>query len=158
MPPQDFYIGDAVVVGSVGSPTRVRFRLLNIQTFPAPQKDGLPRNIYAWQLEVKNVGTADYNIFPAYRMYLSRVTTATGEIGGVWGSSQTAANEVGLTIDNGIYVLAPQEIRTFHFAAYAPAGSAHRFTFTLDPTVTEGSSTITWTNQSNPFCAGDVAD
>ena len=157
-PPQDFYLGDAVFVGVSGSPVRVRFRLQNVRAYPASPSDGQPRSVYAWQLEVKNVGAQDYEVFPALQMYLSTVSTASGDVNGAWGSSQAAADEAGLTIDNEVYTLTPGVTRVFRFAAYGPAGGARRFIFTLDPTVTEGSATITWVNQTNPYCSGDVAD
>ncbi|MCI0750115.1 MAG: hypothetical protein L0Y32_06195, partial [Nevskiales bacterium] len=157
-PPQPFYVGDAVFVGGATSPVRVRFRLQNVQSYAAPPgSDGAPRRVYAWQLEVRNAGTGDYQVFPAVQMVLSEVTTASGNIVGTWGSSQAAADAAALTIDNNVYTLARGQTRTFRFAAFAPAGTARRFTFTLDPTVTEGSSVITWTNQTNPYCSGDVA-
>ncbi len=158
-PPQDFYRGDAVFVGSPGAAQRVRFRLQNVSSYPAsPDANGMPRRIYAWQLQVRNVGSQDYEVFPALQLYLSEVNTTAGVVSGTWGSTQAAADEAGLTIDNEVYTLASGQTRTFRFAAYAPAGTARRFTFTLDPTVTEGSSVITWTNQDNPYCSGDVAD
>lgn len=156
-PPQDFYLGDAVFVGAAGAAVRVRLRLQPVRSYPALPAGGQPRSIYAWSLEVKNAGTQNYEIFPAVQMYLSTVMTASGESTGVWGSTNAAADEAHLTIDDNFYTLIPGETRTFRFAAYAPAGSAKRFTFTLDPTVTQGSPVITWINQTNPSCTGDIA-
>jgi hypothetical protein len=156
-PPQDFYVGDVVFIGAAGAPVRVRLRLQAVRTYPAAPAGGQSRRIYAWALEVKNAGTQNYEIFPAVQLYLSVVTTASGESTGVWGATQAAADEAGLTLDDNFYTLIPGETRTFRFAAYAPAGSARRFTFTLDPTVTQGSPVITWINQTNPSCTGDIA-
>jgi hypothetical protein len=157
IPPQDFYVGDAIFVGAAGAPVRVRLRLQAVRSFPAAPAGGKPRSIYAWALEVKNAGTRNYEIFPAVQLYLSTVMTTSGEMTGAWGSTQAAADEARLTLDDNFYTLAPGETRTFRFAASAPAGSARRFTFTLDPTVTQGSPVITWINQTNPYCAGDIA-
>lgn len=152
-PPQDFYAGDPVIVGTAGAPLRVQFRLLNAQSFAAsPDEDGRPRRVYVWQLEVSNLGSEDYELFPALQMYLSTIATPAGEVTGAWGSSQAAADETGLTIDNDTAILLPGERRVFRLAAYGPAGTARRFTFTLDPTVTAGSGTITWVNATNPYC------
>ncbi len=159
MPPLDFYVGDAVFVGETTAPDRVRFRLQNIMSYPAsPDADGLVRRVYAWQLEVRNLGNQAYEIFPALQMYLSEITTGAGNQLGAWGSTQAAADEAGVSIDNDAYSLTPNETRTFRFAAFAPSGSASRFTFTLDPTITSGSGTINWTNQHNPYCLGDIAN
>lgn len=156
-PPQDFYVGDAVFIGAEGAPVRVRLRLQPVRIYSATPVSGQPRSIYAWSLEVKNAGTQNYEIFPAVQMYLHTISTASGEVTGVWGSTQAAADEARLTIDDNFYTLIPGETRTFRFAAYAPTGSARRFTFTLDPTVTQGSPVITWINQTNPSCTGDIA-
>ena len=158
-PPQPFYVGDAVFVGRAGAAQRVRFRLQTVRRYPAsPDNKGAPRQVIVWQLEVRNVGTKDYQIFPAVQMVLSEVVTANGNVAGTWGSSQAAADAAGLSIDNNVYTLAPGQTRTFRFAAFAPVGSPRRFTFTLDPTVTEGSATISWTNQTNPYCSGNVSE
>ncbi|MDM7993233.1 MAG: hypothetical protein QUS11_07965 [Candidatus Fermentibacter sp.] len=152
-PPQDFFRDDPVIVGAAGAPLRVQFRLLTVQSLPAsPDKHGQPRRIYSWQLEVHNLGSQPYETFPALQMFLSTLTTPGGDLTGVWPSSQAAAHEAGLTIDPNLYTLPPGQMRVFRFAAYAPPGLAHRFTFALDPTVTAGSPQVTWVNQPNPFC------
>ena len=69
-----------------------------------------------------------------------------------------AADEANVPFDVDIYTLNSGQTRTFRFAAYAPTGQASRFTFQMDPTVTNGSGTINWTNQSNPYCSGDISD
>lgn len=151
--PQDFYVDDAVFVGNATSPLRVRFRLQNIQTYPAtPAIDGTPRQIVSWQLHVKNVGTQDYEIFPALQMLVSEIETAYGTVTGTWGSTQAAGDDIGLTVDNDIYTLTPNQTRTFRFGAFAPAGTVSRFGFSLDPTTTDNQSVISWSNQSNPYC------
>ena len=153
VPSEGFYVDDLVRVGSPGSPVQVAFRLHAIVTYPAPPaEDGSPRQVHAWQLEVHNNGSEVYEVFPVLQMYLSAVQTAYGEISGVWGSTRDAAEVAGLVIDSDVYALAPGEIRVFQMATLAPAGTAYGFTFTLDPTVTEGSGVVTWVNQPNPDC------
>lgn len=126
-PPQDFYLGDTAFVGGTSSPMRVRFRLQNAFAYPtSPDDDGTPRRIYAWQLEVKNAGSEDYEIFPALQMYLSEISAAWGTVNGEWGSAQAAADKAGLTIDNEVYTLAPGQTRIFRFAALAPAGNSYK--------------------------------
>jgi hypothetical protein len=151
--PQDFYIGDAVTVGAEGAALRVQFRLMNVQSYAAaPDDEGNPRRVYAWQLMVSNLGGEAYAVFPAFQMYASAIATSGGEVVGVWGASKAAADEAELIIDNDLYTLLPGEVRVFRLAAYGPAGSVRRFTFTLDPNVTEGSDVITWLNEANPYC------
>ncbi len=58
-PPQDFYVGDAVLVGQQGAPLRLSFRLQNLVT---------------WRLEVRNVGTATYEAIPLALMVITRIT------------------------------------------------------------------------------------
>src|SRR5690606_398518 len=57
--PQDFYIGDAVLVGQPGAPLRLRFRLLNVQVQPAGTG-----NRVTWRLEIHNLGTTTYETIP----------------------------------------------------------------------------------------------
>ena len=150
--PDDFYIGDSVIVGNPPSPLRVEFRLLDVQTYPtSPDNYGNPRQIVSWRLRVKNIGSQDYEIFPALQMFLSEVDTAYGAQTGTWGASQIAGDLIGQTVDNDIYTLIPDQTRTFRLVAFVPAGTVQRFVFVLDPTGDE-SSTVSWSNQTNPFC------
>ncbi|MEQ8677198.1 MAG: hypothetical protein RLP44_26955 [Aggregatilineales bacterium] len=142
MPPMDFYMGDAVAVGSV------QFRLLDVTVHP----DDLYA-IYAWTLEVSNRGQEDYEIFPASQMFISEVQSPYGEVSGVWSASQSAADEVGISADMDLYALAPNETRQFELVASASAGDPVQFSFDLTPTITDDDRVITWVNQSNPFCA-----
>ena len=149
----EFYIGDRVIVGNASSPLRVQFRLLNLQTYPtSPDANGNPRQIVNWRLRVKNIGTQDYEIFPALQMYVSEVDTAYGTQIGTWGASQIAGDLIRQTLDNDIYTLVPDQTRTFRLVAFAPSGTVRHLAFVLDPTTTETSDRITWQNQSNPTC------
>jgi hypothetical protein len=159
LPPAEFFVGDAVFIGSSGSANGVRFRLQNVSTqATSPSADGSARNIFAWQLEVKNIGLEVYEIFPSGQMVLSAITTVYGDEIGVWPATREAAIAIGATLDENVYTLHSGETRVFRFAAYGPAGQAARFAFMLDPTVSDGSSIMTWTNQANPDCAGDIVD
>jgi hypothetical protein len=151
--PADFYLNDAVFVGDVNASARVRFRLQNVQMYR-----GDSYSIYVWELEVKNAGSTNYEIFPSVQMVLSSVMTSKGEVSGTWTSTQAAADLVGLEVDDEVYTLLPDEISTYTFAALAPAGTPHRFTFVLASDGTTATNTMTWVNELNPYCSGDIAD
>jgi hypothetical protein len=158
-PPQDFYVGDAVYTGGFQSPASARFRLQNVQVMAAsPDEGGQPRSIVTWQLEVKNVGSVAYELFPAGQMFVSTITTANGDVEGVWGPGQAAADEAGIAFDYDAYSLTPGQTSTSTLAAYIPVGQAKRFTYLLDPTQTENPNVITWINRRNPDCSGDMRD
>lgn len=153
MPPADFYLGDAVEVGTSLSEHGVRFRLLSVAGYPAsPSGNGEPRHAYYWQLEVSNIGTAEYEIFPSAQMVLTTVSTASGEQAGSWYVQREAGLEIGVTVDNNTYVMGSGETRVFNLVAFAPAGQAKRLTFYLDPSLSESNTVMTWLNQSNPYC------
>lgn len=157
--PSDFYVGDAIFVGSSSSEHGVRFRLQNVMSYPAsPDTHGDAQNITIWQLQVKNIGTADYEIFPTAQMFLSVINTAYGTVNGVWPATREAADEAGSPFDADVYTLTSGEVRVFRLVAFGPAGQVERFTFQLDPTVSEGSAVMNWMNQTNPYCAGDIDD
>lgn len=159
VPPADFHIGDAIYIGTSESVNGVRLRLQSVSTHPAVSVEGGEgRNVYHWQLEVLNIGTAAYEIFPSAQMVLSSVTTIEGEQNGTWYASREAGEEIGVSVDNNSYVLDAGETRLFNLATLAPVGQATRFTFYLDPTQAEGGREITWINQPNPYCVGDIAD
>ncbi len=165
-PPDEFYVGDAIYTGGFVSPISVRLRLLNIQTIAASPAVGNPRSIVTWQMEVKNMGATSYDLFPAYQMYISTVTTPTGDVEGLWGASMDAVSEAGLSVVLDTVTLAPGETQTFTLAAYIPAGSPKRFTWALDPTSrptpstpgVPGSNLLVWTNTVNTVCTGDLAE
>ena len=164
-PPQDFYVGDAVFTGDFRSSVSARFRLLNVRTLPASAAiDGTPRRIAVWDLEVRNVGRADYDLLPAWQMYVSTVTTGRGDEAGIWGASRDAAAEAGIALVYEAITLPPGATRTFSLAAYIPDGTPKRLTYMLDPTTREsgarqpGSNPLIWINATNPSCSGDIRD
>ncbi len=149
IPPQDFYVGDAVLVGQQGAPLRLRFRLQNVQSQPTGS-----RNLVTWRLEIRNLGGATYETIPVALMVITRINTANGEQIGTWHTSETAMAAAGFTNEN-YDPLAPGSTRTYRLAAYIPAGSVRQFAFLLDG---DGGNRITWVNAANPYCSGDVAD
>lgn len=148
-PPQDFFVGDAVFVGLPGAALRLRFRLQQVQVQPAG-----PESLVTWQLEVRNVGTITYETIPPALMLVTRSTTVHGSQLGTWRSSEAAMNAAGFTNENYDPVL-PGTTRIYRLAAYIPAGNPAQFTYLLDG---DGGNRITWTNQQNPYCSGDVAE
>jgi hypothetical protein len=148
-PPQDFYVGDAVLVGQSGAPLRLRFRLQNVQSQPAGT-----RNLVTWRLEIRNLGSATYETIPIALMVITRITTANGEQTGTWRTSEAAMQAAGFTNEN-YDPLAPGSTRTYRLAAYIPAGTVRQFAYLLDG---DGGNRITWVNTANPYCSGDVAD
>ncbi|MFQ3647603.1 MAG: hypothetical protein SNJ54_15460 [Anaerolineae bacterium] len=148
-PPWDFYLGDAVFVGQRGAPLRLRFRLQDVQVRSAGA-----RNLVTWQLEIRNLGSTPYETIPVALMLITRITTANGRQTGTWRTSEAAMRAAGFTDENYDRLL-PGLTRLYRLAAYIPAGRPDQFTYLLDG---DGSNRITWTNQGNPYCSGDVAD
>jgi len=148
-PPQDFYVGDAVFVGQSAAPLRLRFRLQNVQS----QLVGT-RTLVTWRLEIRNLGSVNYETIPVALMVITRINTANGEQIGTWRTSEAAMNAAGFTSEN-YDPLTPGSTRTYRLAAYIPAGSVRQFAYLLDG---EGGNRITWVNAANPYCSGDVAD
>ncbi len=165
-PPEEFYVGDPIYTGGFTSPLNVRLRLMNPQTLPAVPVAGRARSIAVWQIEVKNLGATPYDLFPAYQMYVSTVSTPSGEVQGLWGASLEAVADAGLNVVLEAVSLAPAETQTFTLAAYIPSGTPKRFTWALDPTTratpitpgVPGSNLLIWTNTTNPVCAGELAE
>lgn len=148
LPPQDFYVGDAVFVGQRGAPMRLRFRVQNIHVQPTGS-----RHLVTWLLEVQNVGTTTYETVPPALMHITRIITANGEQIGTWHTSEQAMQEAGFTHEN--YDPLPAGMtRLYRLAAYIPSGNVSQFTYLLDG---DGGNRITWRNQTNPYCWGDVA-
>ncbi len=149
MPPQDFYVGDAVFVGQSGAPLRLRFRLQNVQVQPAGSQ-----TLVTWRLEIRNLGSTTYETIPVALMVITRITTANGEQTGTWRTSEAAMQAAGFTNEN-YDPLAPGSTRTYRLAAFIPAGSVRQFAYLLDG---DGGNRITWVSTTNPYCSGDVAD
>ena len=148
-PPQDFFVGDAIFVGQAGAPQRLRFRLQNVQVQP-----GASGNLVTWRLQVRNVGTMTYETVPVALMVITRITTTSGEQTGTWYTSEAAMTAAGFTNEN-YDPLPPGATRVYRLAAYIPAGNVRQFAYLLDG---DGGNRITWTNQTNPYCSGDVGD
>jgi hypothetical protein len=155
-PPAAFYRGDAVFTRS---PQSARFRLVSIVTVNIPAG----RTVTVWQLEIRNLSGGTYDVFPAYQSYVSQLADGTT---GAWGASENAAVDAGLIVTYEAVALAPGATQTFFLAAYIPYGTApDRITFMLDPTVRPtppprlpGSNALVWRTETNPFCAGTIAD
>ncbi len=149
LPPQDFYRGDAVFIGQLNAPLRLRFRLQSVQSQPAP-----PQTLYIWSLEIRNLGTMIYETIPVAQAMITQITTSNGEIQGTWRPSEKAMKAARIANEN-YDPLPPGSSRVYRMATYGPVGSGHRIAFRLDET---GHNQITWINQANPFCVGDIAD
>lgn len=166
-PPQDFFVGDAIYTGGFVSGVNARLRLLNVVTLTASAApDGSPRSIVRWEIEIRNVGSVPYEVFPAWQMYVSTVATGSGDVDGIWGASRDAAAEADLSTPLEAVTLAPGEMRVFSLAAYIPTGTARRFAYALEPTTrpapatpgVPGTNVMVWTNTTNTICAGDLAE
>jgi hypothetical protein len=166
-PPQEFFTGDALYTGGFSSPANARLRLLNINFLTASiGRDGISRNIAQWQVEIKNMGSMPYDVFPAWQIYVSTVETMADEQNGIWGASRAAMTEAGLSNPLEAVTLSPGETRLFTLAAYIPAGNPIRFTFALDPTTRAdnltpplpGENLLVWTNETNTICTGDLSE
>lgn len=149
-PPQDFYVGDAVFVGYSGDSLRLRFRLLGIQSRPA---ESGARYLHTWQIEIRSIGSATYETVPIALTAIMRVETAYGAETGTWPTSEAAMREAGYLGEN-YDPLAPHTTRIYRLAAYGPIGSVGQIAYTLDG---ESGNRITWTNNANPYCSGDIA-
>ncbi len=161
----DYFLGDPVY--AVTSTLRIRFRVTDITSQPTtPDTDGEPRNVYVWHLEVKNIGTVEYNFFPAAHMYVSEITLPDGAIrGGVWGPSLEAAQAANVTPNYDPAVLQGGEQQTFTLAAFGPAGAVNRLSYALDltgrgtgPTQVPGRQIVNWLNQVNTVCKGEIKE
>ena len=155
-PPAAFYRGDAVFTRS---PQSVRFRLATVSSINTPAG----RTVVVWEIEIKNLSGGMYDVFPAYQSYVSQLVG--GEMG-EWGASHDAAVDAGLVLNDEALSLAPGETRSFTLAAFIPYGTAtDRITFMLDPTTRPtppptlpGSNALVWRTETNPYCAGTIAD
>ena len=161
-PPDTFYLGDPIYTGGFASSPNIRLRLLNLRAVGTAAGDP-PRTIAAWDVEIINMGTTPYEVFPAWQSYVRAVATSAGYIAGGWGASGEAAAEAGLNEPYEAVTLAPGERRTFALAAYTPVGAPLRITFVLDPTTRTapgmpGSNLLVWGNTTNPTCPDAVGD
>lgn len=161
-PPQAFYLADPVYTAGIASPARARLRLLTVQTLASPSG-----TVAYWELEVKNIGTSPYEVFPAAQMVISSVLTNDGDVQGVWGASRRAALDAGLPAGLEAVSLGAGQTHTFRLAAYIPDGVPQHFAFTLDPTTRPtppasdrmlGSNLLTWVNRHNPSCSAALAE
>ena len=165
----DYFVGDPVYSPLQPSGLQVRYRVTRVTTYPTPRLDaqGQPQSIFVWQLEVRNVGTMAYSIFPAAQMYVSTITLPGGqETEGIWGASIAAAEEAGLTPEYELVDVQPDETRTFTLAAFGPQGDVRRLAYVLDatsrgddiPTVVPGQNIVTWINEVNTICNGEIEE
>jgi hypothetical protein len=165
----DYFVGDAIYTPEQSSGLRVRFRVTDIWGTNSiePDDDGQPQSIFVWELEVKNVGSVEYDLFPAGQMYISTITLPGGvEVEGVWGASMDAAKEAGFAPQYDMADIQPDEAKTFTLAAYGPRGTARRVSYVLDvtargdgvPTVVPGQNVVSWLNEVNTICTGEIEE
>ncbi len=155
-PPAAFYRGDAVFTRS---PQSARFRLMNIYTVNTPAG----RTVAVWQIEIRNLSGATYDVFPAYQSFVSQLV---GGMTGTWGASSDAAVDAGVTVTYETVSIAPGMTGTFTLAGFIPYGAApDRVTFMLDPTTRPtppprlpGSNALVWRTETNPYCGATIAD
>ena len=132
---------------------RLQLRLLNVQVLPATDDaNGDPRNIVTWDIELTNLGTAQYVYFPAGQSWISTIRVAGVDEDGVWGAGQAAADEISLPFAYESYTLQPGATQTRTLAAYIPAGEPSRFTYMLDPSDDAAPNLLTWSSTTNTSC------
>jgi len=76
----------------------------------------------------------------------------TQELAPIMAQTQAVVILIGQTVDNGIYILVPNQTRTFRLVTFVPAGTVRSFAFVLDPTLTDSSEQVIWQNQQNTYC------
>lgn len=160
----DYFVGDPVY--AITATLRLKFRVTAVQSLPAPpDTHGNPRSVYVWRLEVKNIGTLEYNLFPAAQMYVSEVITPTGgTMQGVWGPSLDAARAAGISPTYDPAALRPGQTMLFSLAAFGPQGTAYRISYALDlttrggPTQVPGTNIVSWLNRPNTDCIGEIQE
>jgi len=161
----DYFLGDPVY--AVTSTLRIRFRVTDITAHPAPpDRDGSPRQVYVWQLEVKNIGTVEYDFLPAAHMYVSEIRLPDGAArGGVWGPSLEAAQTANVTPTYDPAALQGGQSQSFTLAAFGPLGTVSRVSYALDltgrgngPTQVPGRQIVSWLNQVNTVCTGEIKE
>lgn len=161
----DYFLGDAIYTSGTLS---VRFRVTSVtgQSTTIPNLQGNPQNIYIWQLEVKNIGSVEYSLFPVGQMYISQIVTPGGTtIDGVWGASLPAARAAHVTTNYDPVGLQPGQTQTFTLAAFGPVGTVYRLSYAMDssqrgsgPTQVPGTNIVSWLNAVNTICKGDIQE
>jgi hypothetical protein len=165
----DYFVGDAIYTPEQPSGLRLRFRVTNIRQVDTAERDkqGQFQSIFIWDFEVKNIGSVEYDLFPAGQMYVSTITLPSGlEQNGVWGASLAAAEEAGLTPNYDLTDIQPDETKTFTLAAYGPRGTARRISYILDvterddgiSTLVPGQNIVSWINEVNTICTGEIEE
>lgn len=171
----DYFLGDPVY--NYSGQLKIRFTLLDVRRQRSTKvgPGGQPRHIYLWTFEVKNRAdsSVEYDFFPAAQTYLSDILLpGGGSVQGVWGPSQAAADEAGISHSNyQVFALQPGQSQTFTVAAYGPVGTVYRISYVLDstrratpgqsgaaPTQVPGRNTVSWLNQVNTVCTGNIAE
>jgi len=136
--PDDFYIGDWVQVGEA-----VRFRLRDVLAVPLDDESA-----YAWILDVDNIGTVEFEIYPALQMAIIEIAVFDVLELGTWWPSTDAAADAGIEFSGDVYTLVPGESASYQLAAHAPSGEVSRLSLALDG---DGNA-VNWSNQPNPYC------
>ncbi|MBI5957304.1 MAG: hypothetical protein HY866_01120 [Chloroflexi bacterium] len=165
----DYFVGDAIYTSAQPTGLRLRFRVIEIRDQPAAELDveGQLQSIYLWTVEIKNVGSVEYDVFPAAQMYVSTITLSGGsDLDGVWGASLAAAEEAGLMPNYEATDIQPGMTKTFTLAAYGSRGTAHRISYALDtsardglnPTIVPGRNIVSWINEVNTVCVGEIEE
>jgi hypothetical protein len=171
----DYFLGDAVY--NYSGQLKIRFILLDVRSQPAMKlgPGGQPQHIYQWTFEVKNRADSrvEYDFFPAAQTYVSDILLpGGGSVQGVWGPSQAAADEAGISPNNyQVFALQPGQSQTFTVAAYGPVGTVYRIGYVLDstqratpgqsgaaPTHVPGRNIVSWLNQTNTVCTGNIVE
>jgi hypothetical protein len=165
----DYFVGDAIYTSEQPSGLRLRFRVTGIHDLPAakPDEEGQLQTIFLWTVEIKNIGSIEYDVFPAAQMYVSTITlSGRSDLDGVWGASLAAAEEAGLTPNYEATDIQLGETKIFTLAAYGPRGTARRISYALDtsardgvnPTAVPGRNIVSWINEVNTICTGEIEE
>jgi hypothetical protein len=167
--PDAFFLDDPIY--NYQPPVQLRLRM------KSPIREGLFQLFIplfaaaAWQIEITNVGSVEYDFLGAGYTYVSEMNANGVRTTGVWPSSHTAATFLGITEQAyGPQALKPGQTITIQVAAWVPV-NAHvsKIALLLNPyhsgdpgwaTFVPGSgkegTVIHWTNAVNTICKGEI--
>jgi hypothetical protein len=155
----DYFVGDPIY--AVTGTLRIRFKVTEITA-----QNTSAGTVQVWRLEVKNIGSVEYNLYPAAQMYVSEIVTPGGNsLVGVWGANLAAAEAAGITPTYDPVSLQPGQTQLFTLAAFTPDGTAYRVSYALDltargggPTQVPGQNIVSWLNAVNTVCSGEITE
>ena len=154
-----YYFDEEVFTDPANDNLTLGLSLGNVRVFSSTSD---ARQIVAWTVKIRNIGSIEYILFAPFQIYVSGIGGEPAR----HGLSEDAATELGIELDEPArdgYSIMPSQSVVFDMFAYTPVGEATSLAYILDPYgngfdgTIAGGNVAYWESGDRGGCGGHIS-